>query len=415
MMARLLWKEFREQRWSLAALWTLTVALVAAGSCFRFLWPASETPFAPLDGYPGEWEMLLALVAWVIGASAFASELGKGAADFLCSRPVRWQAMLAAKVILGGAGVLLTAVVAAAAVTLLVDPVLRDLIIWPGMLRAAGALGLVLAIAYLIGLSGSAGAPGRQGGAVTSLGILGAVLVVMVFTEPEQDRLNPAVLFGLPFLGGLCAVMLVASRRMTQGLRARLAIYTICVGIPLSTVAALARVPWDGPWVLHYPDRSEYLSTWCSPAGTYWLTRSHLTRVSDGKQWAVRGPDLFNASSIEWAAEHRVIWLEWSTLAILDTTSARTRLLDLKAYPSRLRVSPGGRYAAALFPGSDGQESCLQLVDLKRAALLGKRLRFSKGAHVWWQSEDVLKIEGAGQIRVSNLAGGGSSHRSSPF
>jgi len=168
---RLLWKEFSERRWW-AICWALgivAVSFLARGQ--QFFGVMGET--MPPGNY------LSLIFAGVVGLGGYTSELRRGRALFLFTRPTHWHAVLWAKVLFGVITILAAAVLAAGLFRLTCPEPYHHFVTLPNMLMGIGVLAWPIVLCYLGGLAASVILPGLAGGALTVVSI-GVVIVLML-------------------------------------------------------------------------------------------------------------------------------------------------------------------------------------------------------------------------------------------
>jgi len=166
-MRCLLWKEWQEQRWWLLP-WIIGAVLLSAlgkGIC-----PVVAEP------NPSPWFTIIPGLALLSGLAGYGSELNGNRATFLFSRAISWKQVLATKVLLGLAAVIITALASTAA-SAISCPVLYRPFITPALAgQAFLMIGLMTGAPYLLGLVCSIVLPGLAGGILVLLA--GAGLVV---------------------------------------------------------------------------------------------------------------------------------------------------------------------------------------------------------------------------------------------
>lgn len=152
-MRRLLWKELREKWLWLLLLVASTSGLILCHDAYFFLGKS----------WSG-WGLLSVLAALGLGTSAYSTELAGGAADFIRSRPVSWKKMLLAKVILGFAFLIFTALLATLVFRVTCPPQYLRFADLSHLLTGFGIAMAFLGCAYIAGFVCSVVLPGPLGG-----------------------------------------------------------------------------------------------------------------------------------------------------------------------------------------------------------------------------------------------------------
>jgi len=167
-MIRLCWKELRERRlWLLGwAAGILIVSLYGRGQAF-----CGE----PVGEQYIPWLLLPLAMGMAAGAGAYSAESLPERARFLFARPVRWQHVLLAKVMLGLAVAVAVPLLAALIFRLAGPEPYRPLVTMETVLAGAWPVTAALMIGYLLGLACSLMLPGAAGG------VLMAALVITLW------------------------------------------------------------------------------------------------------------------------------------------------------------------------------------------------------------------------------------------
>lgn len=266
-MRRLLWKELCERAW-----WLGCWALATLGVAFfdGQWWHAQGVLITP-------WLALPFVLALVVGTGAYASELGGGRAPFLYARPVRWQAVLGAKVLVGMA-------------VIVIMPLLAGILYWrfgpevhcsyvtAGTIFAnTWPLMWVMAVLYLTGLSCSVLLPGLAGGLLTLIGVVLVAIAVFAVGQGvisweysrELTIINGTIIGTV--LAALCAGLPLTRFGLTLGVDARMKCFA-----PTYTLVLLAVVITSMVLPMQLTDRLllrwDPIRTSVSPGGTYVYT-----------------------------------------------------------------------------------------------------------------------------------------------
>jgi len=380
MMRRLIWKELRENCWSILLLLASAVIITLCG-----------TSVLPGMGLSGEtpWIVLVVLLALKVGAGAFASELGAGTADFLYSRPARWTGVLAAKTLVGALGVTGVVVLTAVLFRVWADSQYAALLTQKVLVQSTVLMLVVTAVAYLVGLAAAAALPGTMGSLLTlSAAVMFAVIVT--FAQETWQRhtgtyaTEPAFIFGGALAGALIALVVVTRFGLTVSNVYRGKIYAICVAVCTLVGSALPFHPGQT-----YPESTAVSP---SPDGKYMLINDNLFDRS-GRRISWEGVQLGGSPTsrgVHWTAASVACWAVGRDIFILDAHERTAQIAMLSANVSEIRLSPDGRYAAVEISGSDGVVSEVRFIDLRAAEVVGEPLRLPRGATIWWQSGSRL-------------------------
>ena len=142
------------------------------------------------------------LLALLLGAGAYASELTGERATFVFSRPVAWWRMLLAKLIFAAAIIIGATLLAALFYRLAAPAPYRHLATVPHLLAGAWGVAWKLGMLYLFGLACSVVLPGMAGGLLTVTAITGGAGGPLVAT-PVLEVLSPGYR-GTNLFGGIC-------------------------------------------------------------------------------------------------------------------------------------------------------------------------------------------------------------------
>jgi len=258
-MRRLLWKELREK-----LIWALLLIAAAPGVIV----------FG--DGYTfcgdefGGWITISAIAAFLLGGSAYSSELAGGRADFLFSRRISWEKVLLAKFLVGLAVVLVTAIVGALAYRLVCPAPLLPFATPFRLAEGVAYATIWMGICYVAGFLCSTALPGVFGSVLVYFAILTAYGVPIAILGPSMhstDAQGFGALGGWA-LGAIVATVVTARFGLTLNTTARAARYAL-------TVAVIGIVVGSGAfWALgkttffdHQSDRPSFISL--SPNGRY--------------------------------------------------------------------------------------------------------------------------------------------------
>lgn len=164
-MIPLLWKEWCER-----SLWFvfLAVSILVAG------WHGHAQAFCGEDMpvLVNPWFYQPVALAVLAGAGGYVSELHKGRADFIFSRPISWHSVLLVKLLIGAAVILFVPLLSALAFRVVGPLPYRELVTPATALAGAWPLIFVMAIGYLVGLACSLIVPGIAGGMLTVIVLL---------------------------------------------------------------------------------------------------------------------------------------------------------------------------------------------------------------------------------------------------
>lgn len=405
-MSRLVWKELREKRfWGLALL-ASTVGFIAMGRSLYFQGDGSDS-----------WATICTLVAVLMGAGAYSSEIAGESATFLYSRPISWLKVLIAKTLAALAIIAAAAVLSAVAYRLLCPPIYLKFATIARMVEGVRTAILQMGTAYLFGLICSVMLPGTLGGAMVMMGMLvvQAFVAMSVIGSSQQS----SVYYWLPYVWTL-AVAIAAVLVMRFGIslpllpRAkRYALYFACAIVPgmivssaiptsllsnrVSTSVDRSSISADGRYAFVLTSADQPFSLGFS---TSFENKVVLLDLWDSKQKPL--PDLiWTGRSAYWAGPRT--WLPDTYGETLETmrvlpglrTTSNSIQIGLRRHIKQdgssytygsspaIRQSPDGRY---ILVASDvgGKGRTLQFADVFKSVKLKKVI--TGATDYWWQS-----------------------------
>ena len=417
-MIRLVWKEAREKQYWALLLIAATVIPTLLRHGFSFcgdVWAFSR------------WAYLCVIVAAVLGASAYSTELAARAADFLCSRPISWKRVLLAKVAVAFGIIALAAILAAIAYRVTCPAAYTKFATVSRLTEGAGFAFALMAAGYLVGAACSVVLPGTFGGILTLLALVSAMglhWLVLPLITPGGDP--PALRYTASWstsgfaMGAVLAAILIVRSGLTWSAESRAARYGLVVGIvvlcalPLDLL--LPRPPtWrmfppDYEWSSVGPDAECAIAVWPSPDTGQFATKSRMIRASDrieagidlpyrlfvplpgsyyemngslssqGPIWTASNAAAFPISQVQvWG----VARMDGIAIVHMDTAgrTVETRI-RLAAYEPTILPSPDGRLVMV---GSNPMDrKILEFVDTESCRKLGPTIEDVR--EYWWQS-----------------------------
>ncbi len=233
MMRRLLTKELKEKR-----TWIALLLVVLCAGTFLGMYALLFAGWVGWRMWQEQAMMPFIFIGLIAGLAAYSSELSRGRADFLMSRPVSWKKLLAAKVIAGVIGVAAAAALAGLAYWLSLPPEFRAAV--PLTRIGAGVVFLTVycSIGYLAGMVFSNVLPGVFGSAL----VLALVYFCGISTVMSFDIHKAKTLFwpGLAWLiAPLAATLVIARFGVTLQPMERLRRYGLACLIVAAVIAPL--------------------------------------------------------------------------------------------------------------------------------------------------------------------------------
>lgn len=172
-MVRLLWKELRERGWWLG-LWALAILVIAGFDSGRW-WSDSGIINTPALG-------ILYIFTILVGATAYTSEMGNtGRISFLMAQPIRWQAVLGTKILVGLFVAIIIPLCAGVLYKSFGLPTYRIFVTGHNILVNAWPFIWSFSLLYLVGLACSVLLTGLAGGILTFLGIMLITITAYIF------------------------------------------------------------------------------------------------------------------------------------------------------------------------------------------------------------------------------------------
>lgn len=360
-MISLIWKEAREK-----LLWAVALSLIS----MYFSWARGYTFY----GAPGMqmlgWSLGPVLMAFIMGASGYTSELTDRRAIFLLTRPVTWKGVLASKLIVNAGVILIAAVLAAAAYRLTCPPAYAAISSIPRL--AEGVLYAVLftGAAFLLGFACSGVFAGTTESAAFT--IVQGLLLVCIFSIAGANsggwwRYIMQLLWPLPLL--VAGIVVVKSGIMLPvGERVRRYAFVAVPGIVILAAAAFL-VP--RPLINNLVSSAlncEYIDWSISPDGFYALGRDYrnIYWLDIKRDKCTKLEYIYEDYSARQIPFQKIYWMNPHTAYRIGYTRnswfIRTyylrnnntehydismgKLTDRDGYPSEVTPSPDGRIAA---------------------------------------------------------------------
>lgn len=400
MLRRLLWKEWREQRFWLLGLVVLTAVLMAFGSTLQFVGGQSGS---------ADWLVLLVLAAAAVGGGSFTSEISRKRSDFLMARPVHWALIPTAKALIGLAGLILTVLAAALLARPLIPEAYQHFVEPVGhVVTGSLLLAAITGMGYAAGFVFSAGVGGIFGSLqiLTAAGVLMALAMVGISEVSGRMLENRALLICMG-AAALLALLYICRFALTAPLKRRLAVYAISIaaGLLIGALIDYARsVPASG---YHY---------WVnvSPAGTYAFAQGRLVDLRTSRvvkpdihRTGTPDPNRTNSSDLRivedgtWLDDERLVWESAGELFVLDAPAGRIMTVQLPGSSSFLLPSPDG---GAIMTVTTGPEhNSIVVVDASNASFVLRQPAPSVATVVdgttaenlpWWQSSREIRYVG---------------------
>ncbi len=233
MMRRLLTKELKEKR-----MWIALLLVVLCAGTFLGLYALLFAGWVGWRMWEEQAMMPFVFLGLIAGLAAYSSELSRGRADFLMSRPVSWKKLLAAKVIAAIIGIVAAAALAGLAYWLALPSEFRAAV--PLTRIGAGVVFLTVycSIGYFVGMVFSNVLPGVFGSAL----VLALVYFCGMSTVMSFDIHKSKTLFwpGLAWvLAPIAATLVIARFGMTLQPMERLRRYGLACLIVVAIIAPL--------------------------------------------------------------------------------------------------------------------------------------------------------------------------------
>jgi hypothetical protein len=355
------------------------------------------------------WLWVPTVLAAFLGTSAYSSELSRGAADFIWSKPLSWKKILAAKIIAGITWLTVGAVLAAVAYRIIRPEMYAQFTTLPalaiGVLRALEFTG----IAFAAGLVCSTAIPGPAGGLITVLELsLCAGVSQTIWNKITGSQLPGTIwMYGWPI--GLAVAFLVTARfGVTLSIKPRVwryaAIAVACGALSVATNAALQSVP--------LPFNTTVRESSISPDGKHAATHTlsptagtlHLVRLADGKTARVGNGQMIGFSyTAYWTKDNEFVFYQDGCIRIVK--------MDLKGDLEKrsIALDPGARETVGIImlsPSGDFAsvyaDNAIYFLDIRHARKLDVVLTDVKRR--WWQSDtEIGYVDSAGKCHIVDL------------
>lgn len=381
-MSRMYLKELREKRWWAFAMLVAGVAPVLFGSAYTVL--------GQIGAYSA-WMWAPISVALLFGMTSFSSEVSRGTAHFLYSRPVSWKTVIVSKVLVGLSSLIVSALASVLVYRLIKPAQYVEFTTALDLLRGLAYGLLMTGAGYLAGVACSVVLPGIFGGIIVIL----AASVIGGLEQWAANALTGAYwsywfqlwMIGWP-IGVAVAAVVVSRFGVTLPTRHRI---LRCAAITAVFVflAAIANVLYPKPLV----PMTDFRSSHFSPDGRYALItqmqimtddkeRAAILRLSDRRIVQIGEFEFLVTSSPRWTnsgalylyvADHILfLWMDRDGRLV-----RRSVPLPAGKY-ARPKPSPDGRMA--MVPGSHE----IRFVDLDRFRPVELTIKSPK--RWWWQS-----------------------------
>lgn len=393
-MKRLLWKELREKR-------VLVLALIASASgpiIFGDNYKLLSDSFTAVNTNPLGWIALSIFAALCLGTSAHSSELG-GTADFARSRPISWKKLLAAKLIIGAASVLLAVVLAVVTFRIMLPARYFAFFNPAGLAPGIKWMLVTLGLSYLLGFICSVIVPSVMGGLAICLLLLFSFVIELLWYQ--NAHLTPIAWWSFLFrlVGAAVAVVLISRFGMTLSASYRALRFTgvvlafVAVGIPMNFHVPDPTAP-DGrdiAWSLSPSGNyAGYMGDERVPGKHDTQIVNYLVRMSDGKKAKAPGARDFSGSPTFWykdtvascSSDH--VWM-----GRMDSSG---RLHESKfsiggsgSDLGIVRQSPSGRFLLLVRK----QKGIVWMADIDQMS--GRMVVVGPGVQdYWWKSDTVI-------------------------
>jgi len=416
---RLLWKEYREQR--LWALWLVAMALgpFVFGKDYAFCRDISM-----ITGWLALGVMLALAAAVFLGLNTYSSEIARGAGQFLYSRRTSWKAVLAAKLTLGIAVIIASAIIAALGYRLLCPAPLLRFATLDRLASGAGHIVVYTGCAYLFGVASSVALPGISGGvlvAVTSVMVIG--LSDVALTELGLPRGTSSQLWVVAL--GIAVIITIRSGLLlpTKARVGRYALTAVTAAALLTALPLMVGRHNLPAWVSgqsmtdHYrisvsPDGAYVVANRMVPIGSSREMRTYMVRMADRSGVRL---DAGQPRAILWAAWR---WIGTKTAASSDGRLVLVARIKTAAnIPMRKAVSvktitlaggapadyalplpsPNGKLALVASNVADSSARDLRFVDIENMRPL--KLTVHNAQNYWWQSDTEVGYVDSGEKR----------------
>lgn len=409
-MVSLLWKEARER-----LLWAVALILISVYAT----WTRGYTFYGTPCPETVNWSMGPILIAFLMGASSYTSELTGRRAAFLLTRPVTLAGLLFTKLIISAVVLSVAALVAALSYRIACPAAYDACVAAPGLAVAIRSAMLLTGVAYLVGLSCSSVVAGAAESAVFV--VVQGIVLIYAFRVAGAGSERwwwqiMQILWPVPLA---VAGLVIARFSLTLPARERLRRYAV---VTFACVVLLCGVVYLIPDSLVDEVISSRLSQeridWSiSPDGLYALGRDmkNLYWLDIHRDKVTHLENVYQDYSgvrvvlenVGWSAPHKAYrigydrdsWFircyDWSE-GVLDHQDIPMGRLDGRdGYPNELIASPDGRFAAVLLNTGMDLPQTVVFADIIKGHKLRQSLTKTAGAAVWWQSPNVFCTTGA--------------------
>ncbi|MEN6521758.1 MAG: hypothetical protein ABFD46_11495 [Armatimonadota bacterium] len=376
------------------------------------------------------WSLGPILIAFLMGASGYSSELTSKRAVFLLTRPITWRSILASKLIVNTC-VLLAASILASIVYLLTCPAAyTGLLTTPRLAEGVFFAVLFTGISFLTGFACSSVFEGTIESAAFMI-VQGTVLICVFWTLGEMsDGLRLWILQLLWPLPLIIAGISVARAGISLPVNERLRRYAITAFAGIATLAIMACLTPRSLINNLIRDRlsCEHIDWSISPDGRYALGRDmrniYWLDIENDKSAKLEyvyedySAHRVLVETIGWMSPHTAYRIGYNSdnwfIRIYDQSDSGVRyrdvlmgrLTDKEGYPNTFSASPHGRLAAVSLSADANTNApqAILFVDIAKRHKLHLRTSKPTSNVMWWNSPTEFNfIDAQGTAKTIDL------------
>lgn len=408
-MLSLIWKEFRER-----LPWAVALCMISAYSaCTR-----GYTFYGSPDAKTLSWSIGPILIAFLMGASAYSSELTDRRSLFIITRPINWLELLISKLICNAGALLAASVIAAIAYRVTCPAAYISVATTARLVSGIGYAFTITGAIFLIGFGCSSVVSGAAEAAVFAAAQGAALLYIFSFGLTRYNVWWWQVMLALWPLPMVAAGVIVARSSLALPTPVRLRKYGIAGAVGLVILGGLVFLTPDAliSKIVRTRTSDENITWSISPDGNYALGRDarriywldirndRLTRLE--AIYDDYSATRVTLEDISWVAPHTAYrigylpntWFIRTYSGPSHNDIASTPLSPVKGYPSELQRSPSGRYAAISL--STAMDSPLKVIFVD--VITGRKLPLSiirpAGSRTWWRSDDIFCFDDKNEV-----------------
>lgn len=418
-MISLIWKEAREK-----LLWATALCLISMFSAWTCGYTFYGAPWPEMLS----WSLGPILMAFLMGASGFASELTSRRAVFLLTRPVTWRSILISKIIIGACAILAASVLAAIAYRLTCPPSYTGLVTTSGLAEGIWLAVIFTGFSFLTGFASSSVFAGTTESAAFAI-VQGTVLIcvfsILGARSIGWSQQIMQVLWPIPLLVAGVAVV-KSGVALSAGERVRRYGVTAFAGIVVLAVAANITPRSLIDDFISDKVNYEYIDWSISPDGLYALGRDmrNIYRLDVRHDKCTKLEYVFEDYSAHRVISEAVSWMSphiaYRIACGKDTWFIRTyylenngvknydipmgKLTDRDGYPTEIVPSPDGRTAAVLLSVGMDKPRTIVFVDIAERRRLKREATTAAGTPMWWNpSSEFRYIDARGNANMIEL------------